>query len=466
MTNNVAFTRWSAASAIAFCATAAMAQSNPFYDQPSAQSRAELHAWGLRYVFRMDTGVAAVDAQTFGFSDAAMNSPLFNPLMGAARTAIAATAKNAEVAGCVTEGNLSAANVATDSTAARVRSYLTGSFIGTDIVAEYDLTAKHMETVSAALDAGYAVTAGVQGQELISFDLPVMAVATANNQPPVPISMDPQDIPWIATVVFASHQIASGIDLSAFRAPLTGAPPAESVMLSGIGATLDNVSIPGGVMPYVVHALFGTYGDLPIVVLTYDRGFLLVDAISGNVTGPYAAGTPIDALGLLTNHESYQNGSAVQIVGVSEEGCVAGWPIAGTWHLTPPPGTLAPRPPRAGCPDPVAGPCPPVPSPLPDPGGCTTNPTIGPPPVPGTSRPCFPPANPNVPGWPSTTAYCQAAPGGGCVCRTSGRQQGVPSSLPYPTRTTWTCPSGAMNCTDRNWNFPNLGCTSSTEYWF
>lgn len=456
---------------VALSAGAGVAQSNPFYDQPSPQERSELQSWGLRYVFRVDTGTVAFDAGTFEFSNVAMNSPLFNPVVGAARTALSATKEAFEATGCVVGQNLSAANVANSSAAARVRSYLTGSMVGADIIAEHARAAGLADSVVAAVSIGFATTVELNGQNLIASDLPVVAVASSNTSVPQTTAIDPQDIPWIAAVAASAAAIADGFDhLSLARSPIAGGQSPGQAMLAGLAETIENVAVQGGVYAYTVHALFGAYGDLPIVVVTYERGFLLVDAVTGSTRGPYVSGTAIDAESLLVSHpEAYIPGSPVQVVASWSDECLYESPKAGAWNPAPPPGTLTPRPPRGGCPDPVTGPCPHVPSPLPDPGGCTTNPTVGPPPVPGSPRPCFPPANPNLPGWPSTLAYCQQLSDGRCVYRTSGREQVVPPGppgRPIPTRTTWTCPPGSMNCKDGSYNLPNIGCTPSKEYWY
>lgn len=434
---------------LALAAGSALGQGNPFYDQPSAAVRAELNDWGKRYTYLLDSGSPAGDAKTFAFSKAGMNSPLFNPVMGAARTALASTKENLDVTGCVTESNLSAANVACNATAARARNYLMGSIVGAHTVDEPNLASGLEASVNEAVNNGYNVTSEVVNQQFVSYNLPLYAVAKDNTVQAQYAAIDPMDVSWIGLVANqAAATAAQSGQISHPTALLTGTADAGLTMQTAVASSLNGIQVAGRpVMVYVTHALFGTCGDLPIVVVTYDRGFLLVDSVNGQTIGPFEPGTGIFAQKLLGQHlDAYDGSSPIQmVVAIGNDGCVDSGAVAATWHEVPwwrpwwPWGT--PRPAVPGLPKAP----PPTPAPTP----------------PGPGYPAPPPANPSAPGW---AAWSCSAAGAMCCCTETSQQlvAGPPQVL-YWVITYYTCP-GLGSCPPAG--FPT-GCTIQSQwYWW
>ena len=92
----------------------------------------------------------------------------------------------------------------------------------------------------------------------------------------------------------------------------------------------------------VLKAEFGIYGALPVLEVTFDQGFILIDGLTGEAFGPYSDGQPYDPIPLLSNHPEYQAGTPASLI-VAETGCE---PVqSARWRTNPPPGPgWAPRP--------------------------------------------------------------------------------------------------------------------------
>jgi hypothetical protein len=83
-----------------------------------------------------------------------------------------------------------------------------------------------------------------------------------------------------------------------------------------------------------VDAAFGVFGSLPMLGVTFDDAFVLLDATEGAIDGPFDLDSPLDATVLLSQHAAYAPGTAVKYFNAS--GCVA--VTAVQWRSTPPPG--------------------------------------------------------------------------------------------------------------------------------
>jgi len=95
-----------------------------------------------------------------------------------------------------------------------------------------------------------------------------------------------------------------------------------------------------------VDAAFGVFGSLPLVGVTFDDAFVLVDSTNGTVDGPFDLDSPLDATVLLESHPSYNAGSTVRFRLM--------WGCEGTmtaiWNPNPPDPTFVPIPPPATAP--------------------------------------------------------------------------------------------------------------------
>ncbi len=176
-----------------------------------------------------------------------------------------------------------------------------------------------------------------------------------------------------------------------------------------------------------VDAAFGVFGSLPLVGVTFDDVFVLLDTTNGVMDGPFDLDSPLDATVLLAQHGAYAAGSTVRYVSFS--GCPK--TNVGIWHpSTPLPPGSAPRPP---CTLPL------VQCRLPIwPGGMPPAPPLYPP---------TPPFNPLVPGWT------------GCTCPATGLCSEVDRG---------TLPGGGVYLRIRYYNcatatLPLTGCPSASS---
>ncbi|MBX3402702.1 MAG: hypothetical protein KF699_04730 [Phycisphaeraceae bacterium] len=63
-----------------------------------------------------------------------------------------------------------------------------------------------------------------------------------------------------------------------------------------------------------VDATFGVFGSLPLLGVTFDDAFVLLDAAEGNLDGPFDLDSPLDATVLLSHHAAYSTGTTVRHV--------------------------------------------------------------------------------------------------------------------------------------------------------
>ncbi|MBX3405349.1 MAG: hypothetical protein KF869_01190 [Phycisphaeraceae bacterium] len=61
-------------------------------------------------------------------------------------------------------------------------------------------------------------------------------------------------------------------------------------------------------------ATFGIFGSLPLLGVTFDDAFVLLDAAEGNLDGPFDLDSPLDATVLLSHHAAYATGTTVRYV--------------------------------------------------------------------------------------------------------------------------------------------------------
>ncbi len=147
-----------------------------------------------------------------------------------------------------------------------------------------------------------------------------------------------------------------------------------------------------------VDAAFGVFGSLPLLGVTFDDAFVLLDATEGTMDGPFDLESPLDATALLAQHAAYAATTTVRYRITLGCGAVA----APMWQPTPPPGgPFTPRPAAPNLPTP----------PILLPGIPAGYPQL--------------PLNPALPGWWTDWA-CVTTPGMGpwsatCTCYSYGR---------------------------------------------
>lgn len=409
----------------------AAAQSNPFYDQLSGASATEVRAWYGMYISRVDNGAPATGATTFTFSDPRLNSPLFSPRSAAVRTAAVATTGSADYT-CVDETDL-AATTSTGILANQVRSYMLSGLIVTGVSTDPLGTEAHAEAIVGAQAAGSTtVVASVQGDTLVSYGLP----ATTAQGGPVgsPIPATELELAWMGplnamTLGWAVQLRAEATQAN--RSTLLGVQGYLSEFKQGVDEYLAQQGL--NAETYGVEAWFGTYGSLPIVVLNYSGGFLLIDAVDGFIDGPFAPGSPIVPSALLATHaDVYVSGTPVMVVDATSL-CGAG--TGKTWHDTAPPGW--------------------VPAvPVTTPGDPANNPN---------DRPCH---------W--SNYNCEFVLGKGCVCTSTGTGTSGTPPVTTTTKTVQVCPTTAdSDCRATAKTYPpgppppmNTGCAAAVQYWF
>jgi hypothetical protein len=97
-----------------------------------------------------------------------------------------------------------------------------------------------------------------------------------------------------------------------------------------------------------VDAHFSVYGQLPLVEVQFNDGFVLVDALNGAVSAPFATASAYDAREMIASHIGLP-ANEVAARYFSWRGCHL--PVSTTWSDTPPAAPrYTPKPPPAGAP--------------------------------------------------------------------------------------------------------------------
>ncbi len=393
---------------------------NACYGEFSDAARAEIAAWSRLYVSRVQDGTVSIASASFLFSDPTMNSPLFSPLAGAVRAAGRAVTGNSDP-NCMAEDDLRTPGTAA---AALLAEYLRHGRIVTDL-GDIDATVSHLMAVG---EAQGPVELGVEGGSLISYGLPPAQVV-ATRAISEPVEVDARMMRWILQTASDCAALTARADPSRESSkPLTGEPTIADAVIAQINQA-GNAS-PEQISSYQIHVLFGAYGSLPAVVVTFAGGFVLVDATNGAVDGPFAPESALDPSGLLSGHPEYAN-SGWSIV--DDQGC--GQVVSKSWKPTAPPGY----------------------TPRPAPPGISPAPWY----PPGSTAPVVP-IKPAIPGWWSPYICVQNTIG--CACTTYGQAAcPTPGTPPVPMKETCTipiCPSPAPNPP------AGAGLSCTTEYFY
>lgn len=354
------------------------------------------------------TGQAPAGAATFNFSVPAADSPLFDPFLAARRTVFSALDPNGD---CMTN----------------IGDGVVANFVTTGMIASSLLDTEAMLSHLVAIDeAGPLADISVEilNNALVSTGLPLTPVTSHVTTAATPVTPDAAMAAWMTEIEWHATDFLAGLDPhDDLVARLTGTPRQAELLASEIwtfsGDTLQDE--PNDIIH--LKATFGIYGALPVLALWRGDHYVLLDAVTGTMAGPYHETTMYNPVELLLLHSVYQPGTGVDVL--TEEDCT---PTMGRWQPGLPPGGT----PRA-----------------PAPNG-------NPPPMPHPPLPMWPvplPLNPNNPGWESAQ-NCAAAGGNTCRC-ISALQYVTPGGIVWVLNTctsTGPCGNGApQTCSNYYW---------------
>lgn len=358
---------------------------------PSSTTQAELKAWSAMYWHMMDTGQPATGAASFRFTDPAFNSVLMSPVRGSVR-ALQRLHGGVNNNGCTPTDATQTGGISYTA----LRPYMVSGKVSTDFVVDAAASAAHLDEILNGDDTSF--TWSLDGTVLESTDLTASISASQH------VAATAATASGVVQGVISRLQpmaiiLAAEQDLSDVRVTdlLTGAPPSHFLYAYEIQSFLgaENAAINVA----IVEAAFGKYYcSLPMLRVDIENTYVLIDAINGNLIGPFAAGSAYDARPLLQAHSAYSNADAVEYVAWT--GCTSKYPVADTKVTRPgaPPAPWAPIPAR--------------------------------------------PATPNNPGWPAGNPspwVCTTLPSGVCECKR--RVTYRPSPAPAHPGTT-PCPAG------------------------
>ncbi len=366
----------------------------------TAAQQAEMMAWGQAYFNRIEgvnQGGSNAATAAWNFATPAMNSPLFNPFYGPRQTLVNL--------GQVGESDCFKALVeapGTDAVSQARRSAIKDALIGftikTDPVMDPNGTASHIVSI---LDAAYVagLVTYTQDGKLVSEKLPLAVLQGAGVSVQFADNLSESSVTALLVLTSQAPGIVVGaVGVTEAEGMVGGQGTKANAVAAGISAMLNQAGT-GGAAVLRMDAIFGVYGQLPVVYVALSDCAVLVDATTGAVSTPIKLGSPLDASGLLAQHPDAAASPFAHRM-MSAAGCTT--IAAPSWTPGPVPAGYTPRPAKPpGAPQVVPGfkdPFPPFP----------WTPAIFP-------MPKFnPSALPN--GWTSDTVCVTAA--GFCVCVT------------------------------------------------
>ena len=376
-----------------------------FYDPAPVSLQAEISSWGDKYSELLSTGSPASGASTFAYSTPALNSPLFAPVRAATKTLAEAIAT-----GSCGEGGAAVGSPYQPS--AKVLDWLTETKISASLTEDPE---KLMALINAVLNDPEA-TAVIEQQDLVTFGITAPS-EIGDIQPKMLASVPSSVSNWLGELSVVSGIAASSIDYSDdAKRRLLAQPRGIDELEATINGWIQQEQ--HDLTTYQAEALFGTYGSLPMLVGVFSdngtNGFVLIDALTGVMDGPFEAHSVIDPRPLLALHSEYISGTGIRVID-SKTGC--DMPVAVGWNPAAPPGTYVPRP-------------------APNPFVPTTDPR-------------------NVPGWPTQPRCVTVTVPAGCNCiytvqhLCSPPPPALPNSCTPPGyREEVTCPCPMSACTN------------------
>ena len=325
-------------------ASAAMFVPDPvFAGTLTAAQQAEMKAWGQAYFNKIEGvnqgGSNAVTA-AWTFATPAMNSPLFNPFYGPRQTLVNLDLiADTDCPRALTEA--AGADAASQAKRGAIKDALVNFKFKTYPVTDPNGTTAHVIKI---LDSTYVsgLVTYTQAGKLVSEKLPLDVLEGAGVS--VQFADNLSDSSITALLVLTSQApgiVANAVGATEAQAMVSGqGTKADSVALT-IAGLLQQAGIAGSTV-LRMDAIFGVYGQLPIVYIILGDCAVLIDATTGAVSLPMKPGSALDASGLLALH-SIAAASPFPHRLITKAGCTV--TLAPSWQTTPPgpgPGLLTP----------------------------------------------------------------------------------------------------------------------------
>ncbi|MFN7021202.1 MAG: hypothetical protein ACK4WH_07740 [Phycisphaerales bacterium] len=314
----------------------AAAQGSPFYGEVDETLRGELAQWSTHYWNRVDTGATAKVGE-FAFSNPALNSPLFNPLRG-----VRPTLEQVKVLTSTDCDGLAALQPGWGDTTISdaFREAMKDWKISTDATTNATGTAVHLALITAA-PPGAGTTWTTVGNLVISEKLPLAGVTGTNAEPTIAgtVSFETQEA-INKLIVIGPIIAAASAGTTEAQALITGEESHAAKFERGVRTLLSDGGWEGTTIR--IDAEFGCMGSLPLVLSAFSDVFVLIDTVTGNLAGPFAPGSVLDARDLLQAHGgAFLSGTTVRYT--TPDGCPVA--IAATTVPGPLPPSYVPSPP-------------------------------------------------------------------------------------------------------------------------
>lgn len=314
----------------------AIAQPEIFAGELDAAQQAEVEQWMAMYAGFVDSNIPDAASYDFAYSTAIMNTPLFSPRHAVARTVTSATALPIDacfvVVGTVTSAQLieQDGQLVGGEEVVAVVDYLNQELLTTDLAADLQAGVQHLASIA---QSSTPVEMFISGTELISLGLPVAKVE-GSSIPGATITVSAETQGVIDQLIMIAPTSAGLYDYShEATAELTGQPTAVSQFINDIEMQVGLLAGPEVTWSVgQADAVFGAYGRLPMAVVRFDDGVILVDALTGAIAGPYDPDDALSGLELLLLHPEAYSVEMTQGV-VDAASC-----YRKKWKSTPPTG--------------------------------------------------------------------------------------------------------------------------------
>lgn len=314
--------------AIAAAGASANAQ-NAYYDKPDGALQTRVTAWSDAYWARVDAaGTPVPNAAAAAFSGLVANPDLFNPVRAARWTLedikILPTTDcdMMEVwpaVGLQTGGAVPGSTRWTIADA--FRDAMKHQRFSTDIGLNPEGTQEHAGLILAA-PPSVGVVAYQDGDKLVSLNLPLKTVSAMASNAALALNLSQESQLVLATMIASSHGWATASADKATEAEslITGAQSKADRFAEIVRNFLSLAEVQGRAVGKL-QAHFGLCGQLPIIQVNLSDCTVLMDPLSGNVSGPFMLNSALDARGLLGYYSgAYVAGSGVRYF-TSGTGC-------------------------------------------------------------------------------------------------------------------------------------------------
>lgn len=273
------------------CATAQ--PTNLFYDDLDPVTHAEVKTFISMYTHVLTYGEPAPGAEDFTFTRSEANSPLFQPYIAYVRT----LAKIKGGGDSQYFGHL--------VSPADVAAYSSGTVISTSM-SEPAPTVNHLSAIVASDDT---VQASVTEGTLSSVGLGVQPVESGT---PYVSPLDPPEFEaWMGDLASLATNVAGTLDPAMdVKHMLLGQPTNAEQLRASLDSWLS-VQRPDDIWigSHMIHGMFGQFGALPVIIVYYQEGYLLLDGVDGTMVGPFLHDDDVDLLPLLTLRTQYSVGT-------------------------------------------------------------------------------------------------------------------------------------------------------------